>query len=147
MRVEGETNTVAQLWIDFGMGLLAGGLGLSAGWGLFWLVIGTVGYVRGTCSQRVLLNSLAGSTIPLLMLVALAWLWDSSRMPGLAFACGLSVMPLVLVAFGLRRAPDGQLAGVHMLGGVRHLMGTVLGAHQECGGCGEEHGPGAGGCG
>jgi hypothetical protein len=37
---------------------------------------------------------------------------------------------------------------VHMLGGVRHLMGTVLGAgHQGCGGCGGEHGRGTGGCG
>jgi hypothetical protein len=138
---------MAQPWIDFGTGLLAGGLGLSAGWGLFWFVIGMVGYMRGTCSQRVLLNSLAGLTIPLLMLAGLAWLRDSSGVPGFAFACGLGVMPLVLVAFGLRRAPDGRLAGVHMLGGVRHLMGTVLGAHQECGGCGGEHGRGAGGCG
>lgn len=138
---------MAQPWIDFGMGLLVGGLGLSAGWGLFWLVIGTVGYMRGTCSQRVVLNSLAGLTIPLLMLAALAWLWDSSGVPGVAFVCGLGVMPLVLVAFGLRRAPDGRRAGVHLLGGVRHLMGTVLGAHQGCSGCGEEHGHGAGGCG
>ena len=139
---------MAQPWIDFGMGLLAGGLGLSAGWGLFWLVIGMVGYMRGTCSQRVVLNSLAGMTIPLLMLAALAWLWEPSRMPGFAFVCGLGVMPLVLVVFGLRRAPDGRLAGAHMLGGVRHLMGTVLGAaHQGCGGCDGEHGRGAGGCG
>jgi len=138
---------MAQPWIDFGTGLLAGGLGLSAGWGLFWLVIGTVGYIRGTCSRRVALNSLAGVMIPLLMLGALAWLWGALRMPGFWFVCGLGVMPLVLVAFGLRRAPDGRRAGAHMLGGVRHLMGTVLGAHQECGGCGGEHGHGAGGCG
>lgn len=138
---------MAQPWIEFGTGLLAGGLGLSTGWGLFWLVIGTVGYMRGTCSQRVVLNSLAGVMIPLLMLAALTWLWGSSPKPGVWFVCGLGGMPLVLVAFGLRRAPDGRLAGVHMLGGVRHLMGTVLGAHQECGGCGGEHGRGAGGCG
>ena len=138
---------MAQAWIDFGTGLLAGGLWLSAGWGLFWLVIGMVGYMRGTCSQRVVLNSLAGLMIPLLMLAALAWLGDFSRMPGFWFVGGLVVMPLVLVAFGLRRAPDGRRAGVHMLGGVRHLMGTVLGAHQECGGCDGEHGRGAGGCG
>lgn len=138
---------MAQSWIDFGTGLLTGGLGLSAGWGLFWFVIGMVGYMRGTCSHRVLLNSLAGLTIPLLMLAALAWLWEPSRVPGFAFACGLGVMPLVLVVVGLRRAPDGRRAGVHMLGGVRYLMGTVLGAHQECGGCGGEHGRGSGGCG
>jgi hypothetical protein len=137
---------MAQHWIDFGTGLLAGGLGLSAGWGLLWSVIGTIGFMRGTCSQRIVLNGLAGLMIPLLMLAALAWLWGSSRMPGFWFVCGLGVMPLVLVAFGLRRAPDGRRVGVHMLGGVRHLMGTVLGAHQECGGCGGEHGHGAGGC-
>ena len=138
---------MAQPWIDFGMGLLAGGLGLSAAWGLFWLVIGTVGYMRGTCSLRVVLNSLTGLTIPLLMLAALAWFWGSSRVPGVSFVCGLGVMPLVLVAFGLRRAPDGRPAGVHMLAGVQYLMGTVLGAHQDCGGCGGDHGHGAGGCG
>ena len=138
---------MAQPWIDFGTGLLAGGLGLSAAWGLFWLLIGTVGYRRGTCSQRVILNSLTVSMIPLLMLAALAWWWGPQRMPGFAFFCGLGVMPLVVVAFGLRRAPDGRRAGVHMLGGVQHLMGTVLGAHQDCAGCGGEHGRGAGGCG
>src|SRR5262245_40729997 len=123
---------MAQPWIDFGTGLLGGGLGLSAAWGRFWLLIGTVGYRRGTCSQRVILNSLAVFIIPLLMLAALAWWWDSQRMPEFAFFCGLGVMPLVLVAFGLRRAPDGRRAGAHMLGGVQQLMGTVLGAHQEC---------------
>ena len=138
---------MAQPWIDFGTGLLAGGLGLSASWGLFWVVIGTVGYMRGTCSQRVILNSLAGLMIPLLMLAALAWLWGVSRMPGVWFVGGLGVIPLVLVAFGLRRAPDGRPAWVHMLSGVRHLMGTVLGAHQACGGCDGDHGRGAGGCG
>jgi hypothetical protein len=34
-----------------------------------------------------------------------------------------------------------------MLGGVRHLMGKLLGTHRECGGCGDEHGRGGGGCG
>ena len=138
---------MAQPWIDFGAGLLAGGLGLSAGWGLFWLVVGTVGYKRGTCGQRVILNSLTVLLIPLLMLGALAWMWGSPRVPGFAFVCGLGVMPLVLVAFGLRRAPDGRRAAVHLLGGVQHLVSTVLGAHQECAGCDGDHKRGAGGCG
>ena len=138
---------MAQPWIDFGMGLLAWGLGLSAAWGLFWVVIGTVGYMRGTCNQRVVLNSLTGLMIPLLILAALVWLWGSTRVPGVSFVSGLGVMPLVLVAFGLRRAPDGRRAGAHMLGGVQHLMGTVLGAQQDCAGCGGEHGRGARGCG
>lgn len=139
--------TMIQPWIEFGIGLLTGGLGLSACWGLFWLVIGAVGFMRGTCKRQVLLNSLAASGIPLLMMVSLAWLRDPAHGLGLAFIGGLSVMPLVLVGFGLRRAPDGQLAGAHMLDGVRHLMEKLLGVHRACGGCGDEHGRRGGGCG
>jgi len=134
-------------WIEFGTGLLTGGLGLSACWGLFWLVIGSVGFMRGTCNRQVLLNGLAAAAIPLLMMAGLAWLRDPTYANGFAFSGGLSVMPLVLIGFGLHRAPDGKLAGAHMLGGVRHLMDKVLGKHQACGGCGDEHGRGAGGCG
>jgi len=138
---------MTQPWIDFGTGLLAGGLGLSVCWGLFWLVIGSVGWMRGTCSWPVLLNSLVASGIPFLLMGLLVWVRDSTEVPGLAFAGGLSIMPLVVVAFGLRRAPDGRLAGIHMLGGVRHLMDKLLGKHQTCGGCGDGHGSGSGGCG
>ena len=35
---------------EFGVGLLLGGLGVSACWGLFWLSIGMVGVSRGSCS-------------------------------------------------------------------------------------------------
>lgn len=138
--------TMTQPWIEFGTGLLAGGLGLSACWGLFWLLIGSVGWIRGTCSWRVLLNGLVASGIPLLLVAVLAWFRDSIDAPGLAFVGGLSIMPLVVVTFGLRRAPDGRLTGAHMLGGVRHLMDKLLGRHETCGGCGNGHGQGPGGC-
>ena len=138
---------MTQPWIEFGTGVLAGGLGLSACWGLFWFTIGCVGLMRGTCSRRVLLNSVAASVFPLLLVTLLIWGRDSTGAPGLAFAGGLGIMPLVVVAFGLRRAPDGRLAGAHMLGGVRHLMDKLLGKHDTCGGCEGGHGQGAGGCG
>jgi hypothetical protein len=93
------------------------------------------------------MNSLVASGIPFLLMLLLAWLRDSTEAPGLALFGGLSIMPLVVVAFGLRRAPDGRLTGTHMLGGVRHLMDKLLGKHQMCGGCGEGHGSRPGGCG
>jgi hypothetical protein len=139
-----------QTWMEFGTGLLTGGLGLSASWGLFWLAIGIVGVMRGTCSRRVLLNSLTALAFPLLFMAAIVWLRDSTQAPGLAFAGGLSIMPLVLVGFGLRRAPDGRRSGAHLFSGVRHLMDQLLGKHQacgDCGGCGGGPGHGAGGCG
>ena len=35
--------------LDFGTGVLMGGLALSASWGWLWLSIGAVGYARGVC--------------------------------------------------------------------------------------------------
>ena len=138
--------TTIQPWIEFGTGLLTGGLGLSTCWGLFWFVIGLVGFIRGTCNRQVLLSGLAAAGVPLLMLAVLAWLKGGAQGPGLPFIGGLSILPLVLVGLALRRAPDGQLAGARMLSGVRHLMEKLLGKHRACGGCGDEHGRGPGGC-
>lgn len=125
--------------IDFGVGILTGGLSLSIGWGLFWLAISSVGLARGTCTWRAVLNSMVVGTIPLCLVWGLLWAMGTAHGPGPAFASGLSVMPLVLIGFGLRQAPDGQRAGIHMLNGVRHLMDELLGRHHECGGCGHEH--------
>lgn len=133
--------------LDFGAGVLCGGLMMSASWGLFWLAVGTVGVTRGTCSWRVLLNSVAVAAIPLLLGFLLIWLRGSALAFGLAYGLGLSVMPLVLIGFGLRQAPDGQRAGTRMLDGVRHLVDELLGKHHGCGGCGQEHDQGHGGCG
>jgi hypothetical protein len=57
----------------------------------------------------------------------------------LAFGAGLLVMPLMLAGLSLRKAPDGRLAVSHMLEGVHQLMDELLGRHQACAGCGEEH--------
>lgn len=126
--------------LDAGTGVLVGGLMLSACWGLFWLAVGTVGLVRRTCGWPVLLNSLAVSALPLLLASALVWLLGPGHVSGPAFVAGLCVMPSVLLGLGLRRVADGQRAGAHMLGGVRHLMDEVLGKHRGCGGCSQQHG-------
>ncbi len=130
---------MSQGLIDFGVGILAGGLSLSACWGLFWLGIGTVGLLRGTCNWRVVLNSLTVGVVPLLLIVGLLWWHGGAYGVGSAFGMGMMGMPIVLVGFGLRQAPDGRRAGAHVLDGVRHLMDELLGRHHECGGCGEEH--------
>jgi len=134
-------------WIDFGAGLLMGGLGLSAGWGLFWLVIVAIGFRRRTCNRRVVASALAASGVPLIMIVVLTWVSGVAQGAGLEFVVGLPVVPLVLVGLGLRRAPDGRLAGAHMVGGVRHLTEKLLGHHQACSGCNGGHGERPGGCG
>lgn len=134
--------------VDFGIGAITGGLSLSACWGLFWFAVGMIGFSRGTCSWRVLLNSLVVGLAPLLLAWALFWIRDTASSSSAAFVAGLSIMPLALMGFGLRPAPDGRRAGVHMLEGVRHLMDELLGKHHECGGCGHDHEPReSGGCG
>ena len=125
--------------IEFVVGLLVGGLGLSACWGLFWLVIGMVGLARRTCNWLVVLNSLAVGMVPLLLIAGLFWWQGSASGVSSAFGLGLLGMPIVLFGFALRQAPDGQRAGTHMLDGVRHLMDELLGKHQGCGGCDHEH--------
>lgn len=137
--------TVQDGVVEMVVGILCGGLAISSCWGLFWLAVGTVGFSRGTSSARVILNSVAVMFLPLLFMSLLIWLRGTGPTPGLAFGAGLAVIPLVLVGFGMRRAPDGRRAGVHMLGGVRHLMEELLGKHQGCGGCDEKHDHG--GCG
>lgn len=128
-----------QVLIDFGVGVLAGGLGLSACWGLFWLTIGTAGLVRGTCGWRVVLNSLTVGAVPLLCIAALLGWQGGAYGAGSAFGMGMMGMPIVLLGFGLRRSPDGRRAGMHMLDGVRRLMDELLGKHHECVGCRHEH--------
>ena len=131
---------------EFGVGLLLGGLGVSACWGLFWLSIGMVGLSRGSCRWRVVRNSLMATLLPLSLMAGLLWLYDGVHGVSGTLAMGLLGMPMILVGFGLRPAPDGQRAGQHMLQGVHHLMDQLLGKHQHCGGCShdEEH---RGGCG
>ncbi len=117
-------------------GVGIGGLALSAGWGFFWLAVGLVGVRRGTCSWRVVVNSLTVGLVPLALLVGVWW-WVGAD-AGWRFGIGLSAMPIVLLGLGLRQTPDGQRAAVHMLGGVHQLMDEILGSHRGCGGCAHE---------
>jgi len=126
-------------FLDFGLGAAVGGLTMSACWGLFWLAIGTIGLTRSTCGWRVVLNSVTVLVVPLLLGCAILWARGTSLPYGSAFASGLLVLPLVLVGFALRQAPDGRRAGVYMLDGVRTLIDDLLGKHNECGGCSHEH--------
>jgi hypothetical protein len=134
--------------MDFGIGAITGGLSLSACWGLFWFAVGMIGFSRGTCSWRVLLNSLAVGLAPLLLAWALFWTREAAFSSNAAFVVGLSVMPLALMGFGLRPARDGRRAGTHVLEGVRQLMDELLGKHHACDGCGQDREPHeSGGCG
>lgn len=128
-----------QAVIDFGTGLLIGGLGLSALWGFFWLVVGLVGIGRQTCGWRVVVNSLAVGLAPVVLIIGLLWWQEGAREILSSFGIGLLGMPVVLLGFGLRQTPDGQRAGAHLLDGIRHLMDELLGKHQGCGGCSHEH--------
>ncbi|MBX3329571.1 MAG: hypothetical protein KF722_04150 [Nitrospira sp.] len=125
--------------IDGCAGFLAGGLALSAAWGLFWLAISLVGLSRGTCGRRIVFMSLVGGGVPLALAIALVW-WmsDLERMTSM-FAVGLMGMPTVLAGLWLRRMSDGQRAGAHLVSSVRQLMGDLLGMHQGCGDCHDEH--------
>jgi len=125
--------------LDFGLGAVLGGLTMSAGWGSFWLAIGIVGLRRRTCGWRVMLNSLTVLAVPLLLGWGLLWVRGGSGSLGTAFGTGLVVVPLLLLGFAWRQAPDGHRAGTHMLAGVRHLMDELLGKHHGCGGCSLEH--------
>jgi len=125
--------------LAFGVGLLVGGLGLSAAWGLFWLAVSLVGLGRRTCGWRVVVHSLTVGLLPVALIAGLLWWHSGAREIFSPFGIGLLGMPVVLLGVGLRQAPDGQRAGAHLLGGIRHLMDRLLGTHQGCGGCSHEH--------
>jgi energy-converting hydrogenase Eha subunit E len=127
--------------IDVIMGVIIGGLTISACWGWLWLIIGTIGFARGTCTSRVVINSLAIAVAPAVLTSALLWIRGEAFALNTSFALGLMVMPLLLTALGLRSASDGRRAGGHMVSGIRQLMDELLGKHHECGGCAHDHGP------
>jgi hypothetical protein len=125
--------------IDFGTGVIIGGLALSACWGLWWLIVGTVGYARGFGRPRVVMNSVAVGVSPLLLAWGLWWMRADALSSRIAFVGGLFVMPLLLTGLSLRRASDGRRVGQHMVEGIRHLRDELLGTHHECGGCDHDH--------
>jgi hypothetical protein len=126
--------------IDIGTGAIMGGLALSAGWGLLWLAVSSIGLSRGTCHWRVVVNSLAVGAVPLLLAWALVSIRAETFSPTIAFVVGLSVMPLILTGLALRPGPGGRPAGAHLLQGIRRLIDELLGKHHECDGCGHDHG-------
>ncbi|MDK2744079.1 MAG: hypothetical protein H8K03_05295 [Nitrospira sp.] len=130
---------MTQTVVDLCVGFLAGGLVVSATWGFFWLAIGVIGLSRGTCGWGVVLKSLMGGLVPMFLLVGLVWWESGTGREKLWFGIGLTGVPMVLLALGLRRMPDGKLAGTHLIEGIRYLMGDILGTHQGCGGCDHEH--------
>lgn len=130
---------MTNLLIDGVVGFLTGGLALSAAWGLFWSVISLVGLIRRTCGGRVLGMSLLGGGVPLVLAIVLVWWMGHLERMSVVFAVGLMGMPTVLGVLWLRRMPDGQRAGTHLVAGVRHLMEDLLGVHQGCGGCHDGH--------
>ena len=133
--------------IDFGTGVLIGGLILSSCWGWFWLTIGAVGLTRGVCGPRVVVNSLIVGLTPLMLGWWVWWMRSDAFAFHPAFIAGLLVLPSTMVLLGLRRAADGRRAGLHMAEGIHHLKSELLGAHHECAGCSHTQKPdGAGGC-
>lgn len=130
--------TMVRMAINFGTGVLVGGLSLSAGWGLFWLGVGLVGLARRTCGWRVVANGLTVGLLPLFLIAGLVR-WTGGTVADPAFGAGLLGMPALLCGLAWRRAPDGRRAGTHMLGGVRQLMEDLLARHHGCGGCDHEH--------
>ena len=125
--------------IEFVLGFVTGGLVVSAAWGLFWLGVSLIGRGRGTCGWPVVLKSTVAGVVPLSLVgLLLWWLGGTSRMT-LVFGAGLIGMPMVLLGLWMRRMPDGQRAGTHMVAGVRQLRAELLRTHQGCGGCDHEH--------
>ncbi|MBH0203767.1 MAG: hypothetical protein HP496_16060 [Nitrospira sp.] len=125
--------------IELFIGILTGGLALSAAWGLFWVAISLVGLSRGTCGWPIVLKSAVGGFVPLCLAMVLLWWMGGVERVTSVFAVGLGGMPTVLVGLWLRRMPDGQRAGTHLSTGVRQLMDQLLGKHQGCGGCDDGH--------
>jgi hypothetical protein len=125
-----------QTVVDFGTGVILGGLALSACWGWLWVAVGTVGVARGVCSVRVVVNSLVVGVSPLLLGIGVLLMRAETFSVNTPVVAGVLVMPLTLVGLGLRKASDGRRAGLHMAEGMRHLKDELLGRHHECAGCG-----------
>jgi len=121
------------------LGLVLGGFGVSACWGLFWSVFALVGAVRGTSKWQVVRASLTAGGVPLLIATAVVWMIDPARLTTWPFLLGIAVVPVTLFGLGLRKLPDGTRVGERLVGGTQTMMDTMLGRHHECGGCGEEH--------
>lgn len=126
---------MTKAFMDFGAGFLAGGLAVSTVWGMFWFVVGLIGWSRRTCEWTVVIKGLAGSVVPCVLFAGLVWWHGGSGDDGVWVTSGLAGIPALLLLLALRPMSDGKTAGVHLLEGARSLMADLLGARQECGGC------------
>ncbi len=133
---------MAEIAISFVLGLVLGGFGVSACWGLFWSVFALVGVLRGTSKWQVVRASFTAGLVPLLMVVAVIWVMERARLGTWPFWLGVAGVPVTLLGLGLRKLPDGTRVGERLVGGAQTMMDTMLGRHGDCGGCGgcgEEH--------
>jgi len=121
------------------IGILVGGLSVSAGWGLFWLVLASVGLARGTSGWKVVRAGFMAGAVPLALLLWIVFAMDEGRLGTWPFALGLAAVPAALIGLGMRKLPDGTRVAGRLFGGTQVMMDTILGRHRECGGCGDEH--------
>ena len=94
-----------QTAMDFGTGVMIGGLALSACWGWLWLLISTVGLVRGVCRLRVVRNSMIVGIIPVLLGWGLWWMPLSGQRCSAALAMRADYWRKV---YSSRAAGDGK---------------------------------------
>lgn len=125
--------------ISVALGLVLGGFGISACWGLFWSVFAIMGVLRGTSKWTVARASFTAGIVPLLLAAGVVWMIDPARMATWPFLLGVAGVPVTLLGLGLRKLPDGTRVGERLVGGTQTMMDTMLGRHHECGGCGEDH--------
>jgi hypothetical protein len=116
------------------VGVVLGGLIISACWGLFWLVLASVGLVRGTSGWKVLRASFIAGAVPAALLLGVALMLDRARVGTWPFVLGFVVVPALLAVLGLRKLPDGTRVAGRLLGGVQMMRDTMLGRHHGCGG-------------
>ena len=121
------------------IGIVVGGLSISACWGLFWLVLASVGVVRGTSGWKVVRAGFMAGAVPAALLLWMLYGMDQARLGTWPFALGLVAVPAALIGLGLRKLPDGTRVAGRLFGGAQVMMDTILGRHRECGGCGGEH--------
>ncbi len=133
---------MAETAISFALGLVLGGFGISACWGLFWSVLAIIGVLRGTSTWQVARASLTAGLVPLLLALGVVWMIDAARTATWPFLLGVAGVPVTLLGLGLRKLPDGTRVGERLVGGSQTMMDTMLRRHSDCGGCGgcgEEH--------
>lgn len=123
--------------LSLGAGLLIGGLGLMLGWGLLWLVVGSIGLVRQTCGWAIFLSSVSSTAIAGLSMAGVLWGLDPARLSSSALRAGLAVVPLALLVAGFCRLEDGRRVGPAFVEGSRMMLHQLLGLHQD--GCGHCH--------